>query len=129
MYDMKRRPSSPGVPEQLTVSARNHLDYTSLSSDDQEKLRNTLRSQNGMVVEYNPFTSTLLGCNTNVIISGSDAQAKAALNYLILIFHETSNRTRAFVILTLSLSRRDIQLRPSVAENSGTVQRIISIKS
>lgn len=57
MYDLKRRPS--GNPEDLKLSLEDLSDYTSLKSNDQQRLRDTLRSQNGMVVEYNPLVSTL----------------------------------------------------------------------
>jgi hypothetical protein len=57
IYDLKRRPL--GNPEDLKLSPEDLSDYTSLKSNDEQRLRDTLRSQNGMVVEYNPLVSTL----------------------------------------------------------------------
>jgi hypothetical protein len=57
IYDLKRCPL--GNPEDLKLSPEDLSDYTSLKSNDQQRLRDTLRSQNGMVVEYNPLVSTL----------------------------------------------------------------------
>ena len=57
IYDLKRCPL--GNPEDLKLSLEDLSDYTSLKSNDQQRLRDTLRSQNGMVVEYNPLVSTL----------------------------------------------------------------------
>jgi hypothetical protein len=119
MYDLKRRPS--GNPEDLKLSLEDLSDYTSLKSNDQQRLRDTLRSQNGMVVEYNPLVSTLLDCNNNVSVLGSDAQAKAALSYLI----KYVTKPPAELAHSLSLlyhSRRNIQIRPSVSEDSVTTQ-------
>lgn len=121
MYDLKRRPF--GNPDDLKLSPEDLSDYTSLKSIDQQRLRDTLRSQNGMVVEYNSLVSTLLDCNNNVSVLGSDAQAKAALSYMI----KYVTKPPAELAHSLSLlyrSRRDIQIRSSVSEDSGTTQRI-----
>jgi hypothetical protein len=75
-----------------------------------------------MVVEYNPLTSALLGCNTNVSLLGSDAQAKAALSYLI----KYVTKPPAELAHSLSLLyhfRKYVQQCPSVADDSGTGQR------
>ncbi|EFX67269.1 hypothetical protein DAPPUDRAFT_261899 [Daphnia pulex] len=104
MYDLKRRPS--GNPEDLKLSPEDLSDYTSLSSNYQQRLRDTLRSQNGMVVEYNPLVSTLLGWNTNVSVLGSDAQDKAALSYLIKYVTKPPAE-RAHSLSLLYHSRRD----------------------
>jgi hypothetical protein len=120
IYEIKRQACDD--PEKLAMHENDKLKYDALSSDDQKRLRSVLPSRNGMVVEYNPLTSALLGCNTNVSLLGSDAQAKAALSYLI----KYVTKPPAELAHSLSLlyhCRKDVQQNPSVADDSGTDQR------
>lgn len=120
IYEIKRQACDD--PEKLAMHENDKLKYDALSSGDQLRLRSVLPSRNGMVVEYNPLTSVLLGCNTNFSLLGSDAQAKAALSYLI----KYVTKPPAELAHSLSLlyhCRKDVQQRPSVADDSGTDQR------
>ena len=48
-----------------------------LTALELQRLQNELSSRNGLVVEHNPLLAAMLGCNTNVSLLGSAAQAKA----------------------------------------------------
>ena len=91
---------------------------------DEQKARyyNTLETRNGMVVEYNPVMTALLGCNTNVSILGSDAQAKSIMAYL-LKYMTKSPAQLCHAISVIHSARKHIEKYPSLAEDTGTEQR------
>ena len=57
-----------------------------LSKDDlvalYQSVSEKLSSRNGMVADYNPVLTLLMGCNTNSLFSGSREQGKGALFYI-----------------------------------------------
>jgi hypothetical protein len=120
IYGLKRRES--GQVEDLDLTMQQQQLYATLSKDEKQRLNSTLLKRNGMVVEFNPLIAALLGCNTNVSVLGSDAQAKAALSYLI----KYVTKPPAELAHSLSLfyhARKAIQHRPSIAADQGTTQR------
>ncbi|EFX64429.1 hypothetical protein DAPPUDRAFT_118188 [Daphnia pulex] len=75
--------------------------------------------QNGLVVDYSPVQSAVVGCNTNASLLGSDAQTKAALCYVL----KYVTKPPAELAHTLSLlhhARRTIEVHPSRAADTGT---------
>jgi hypothetical protein len=120
MYGFKRRES--GKVQDLDLTDTDQQLYATLSEEEKQWLNTTLPKKNGMVVEFNPLISTLLGCNTNVSVLGSDAQAKAALSYLI----KYVTKPPAELAHSLSLlyhARQAIQHHPSVADDQGSTLR------
>ncbi len=96
--------------------------FNDLSQEDQIKISKLMMNRNGLVVDYNPVQSAVLGCNTNASILGSDAQAKAALCYLL----KYVTKPPAELAHSLSLlhhARRTIELYPSKAKDSGSTIR------
>lgn len=75
-----------------------------------------------MVVEYNPVISALLGCNTNVSVLGSDAQAKATLCYLLKYITKPPSEI-SHAIAIIHNARQTIENFPSQAEDSGSERR------
>lgn len=75
-----------------------------------------------MVVEFNPVITALLGCNTNVSILGSDAQAKAIMAYLLKYLTKPPSEL-SHAIAVIHNVRRTITNYPSRAEDTGTVRR------
>ena len=93
-----------------------------LTTAQHQRLNSCLAKRNGLVVEYNDVISALLGCNTATYILGSDAQAKAALCYLLkYITKPPAEISRSLVLL--HNARSTIQTYPSQAEDTGTTQR------
>jgi hypothetical protein len=93
-----------------------------LTAEELTRLQAELASRNGLVVEYNALLTALLGCNTNVSLLGSAAQAKAILCYLLLYVTKTTNE----ITETLSLlhnARRETEIYGSVADDRGTAHR------
>ena len=64
--------NNPLVPR-LIVSNEMQQEFNDLSTPDQEKPNKALVGRNGLVVEYSPVQSAVVGCNTNASLLGSDA--------------------------------------------------------
>ena len=75
-----------------------------------------------MVVEFNPVISALLGCNTNVSVLGSDAQAKATLCYLLKYITKPPSEI-SHAIAIIHNARQTIQNHPSQADDTGSERR------
>nr|CAH0105748.1 unnamed protein product [Daphnia galeata] len=104
------------------ILSKMQKEFNNLPTSDQEKLNKALVGRNGLVVEYSPVQSAVVGCNTNASLLGSDAQTKAALCYVLKYV------TKPPVELAHSLSllhhaRRTIELHPSKAADTGSVIR------
>ena len=96
--------------------------FGKLNEDEKWRFVRAFETRNGMVVEYNPVMTALLGCNTNVSILGSDSQAKAILCYLLKYI--TKPPTELSHSLTVILNARQyIEQHPSTAEDSETEKR------
>jgi len=54
-----------------------------LSAIQHERVNNALIRRNGLVVEYNPVISGLLGCNTAAYILGSETQVIFSAHILL----------------------------------------------
>ena len=82
---------TPNEPSCLRLSDPSYLPlpdstqqrFNKLNPTNQRLVNDRLVVRNGLVVEFNELITALLGCNTNIGILGSDAQAKAALCYLL----------------------------------------------
>ena len=61
-------------------------DLKKLSKDDlvalYQSVLEKLSSRNGMVTDYNPVLTSVMGCNTNSLFLGSREQSKGALFYI-----------------------------------------------
>ena len=61
-------------------------DLEGMKTEDLEDLYNSvskdLKDRNGMVADYNPILTALMGCNTNALFLGSKEQSKGALFYI-----------------------------------------------
>ena len=64
--------NNPLVPR-LILSNEMQKNFNDLPTSDQEKLNKALVGRNGLVVEYSPVQSAVVGCNTNASLLGSDA--------------------------------------------------------
>jgi hypothetical protein len=112
---------TPSTPT-WTLPAEDQAQFDALDLTDQDKLNRALTGRNGLVVEYSPVASAVLGCNTNASVLGSDAQSKAALCYLL----KYVTKPPAELAHSLSLlynARKIVEQYPSRAEDSGTVLR------
>ncbi len=118
-----QKPPSPTPSNTtLTLPAEDQAQFDALDPPQQDKLNRALIGRNGLVVEYSPVASAVLGCNTNASVLGSDAQSKAALCYLL----KYVTKPPAELAHSLSLlynARKIVEEYPSRAEDSGTVIR------
>jgi hypothetical protein len=113
--------TDPPTPT-LTLPADLQQQFDTLTAEQQEKVNRALIARNGLVVDYSPVQSAVVGCNTNASLLGSDAQTKAALCYVL----KYVTKPPAELAHTLSLlhhARRTIELHPSRATDTGTVIR------
>ena len=86
------------------------------------KISTKLIDRNGLVVDYNPLLTALLGCNTNASFLGSKEQSRGALFYIGPYINK--NGVDLIDALPLMLkAQEDVLLHPSVAEDSGTQKR------
>ena len=106
----------------LVLPPKEQKQFDEIDESDRIKLNRILEKRNGDVVEYNPAKSAVLGCNTNSSILGSDAQAKAALCY-VLKYMVKPPAELAHSLSLLHHARRTIELYPSKAADTGTVIR------
>jgi hypothetical protein len=61
----------------LTLPADLQQQFDTLTTEQQGKVNRALIGTNGLVVDYSPVQSVVVGCNTNTSLLGSDAQTKA----------------------------------------------------
>jgi len=81
-----------------------------------------LPERNGRVVEFNPYLTSLLGCNSNLLYLGSMEQSKAALFYIGPYINKDGVKiTDALPILMKA--QEDAIKYPSVADDRDTVKR------
>ena len=81
-----------------------------------------VQGRNGLVVDYNPLLTALLGCNTNASFLGAKEQSRGALFYI----GPYINKDGVAVIDALPLmlkTQEDVLLHPSVADDTGTDKR------
>ena len=93
-----------------------------LTNEQRERFYKALETRNGLVVECNQVITASLGCNTNVSILGSDAQAKAIMAYLLKYMTKTPSEL-SHAITVIHNVRQTIANFPSVAEDTGTERR------
>jgi len=87
-----------------------------------KKVSKEVQGRNGLVVDYNPLLTALLGCNTNASFLGAKEQSRGALFYI----GPYINKDGVAVIDALPLmlkAHEDVLLHPSVADDSGTNKR------
>jgi len=87
-----------------------------------KKVSKEVQGRNGLVVDYNPLLTALLGCNTNASFLGAKEQSRGALFYI----GPYINKDGVAVIDALPLmlkAQEDVLLHPSVADDSGTHKR------
>ena len=81
-----------------------------------------LPERNGLVVEFNPYLTSLLGCNSNLLYLGSTEQSKAALFYIGPYINKDGVKiTDALPILMKA--QEDTIKYPSVADDRDTAKR------
>ncbi|KAI9551001.1 hypothetical protein GHT06_005557 [Daphnia sinensis] len=93
-----------------------------LTDEQRDRFLNTLAYRNGMVVEFNPVMTALLGCNSNVSILGSDAQAKANMCYLLKYIIKPPCEL-SHTLALIHNARRTVENFPSTAKDTGTERR------
>lgn len=93
-----------------------------LTHDEWKRLSSAFPTRNGLIVEYSPAVTALLGCNTNLSFLGSDAQAKATICY-ILKYITKPPAELSHTLALLYKARQTIQTFPSVAPDSGAPMR------
>lgn len=89
-----------------------------LSSDKWRRLSSAFPTRNGLIVEYSPVATAVLGCNTNLSFLGSEAQVKATICYVLKYI----TKPPAQLCHTLALlykARQTVQSLPSVDPDSG----------
>ena len=98
------------------------LNDTDLLQAIYNKISTELIDRNGLVVDYNPLLTALLGCNTNALFLGAKEQSRGALFYIGPYINK--NGVDLIDALPLLLkAQEDVLLHPSVAEDSGTQKR------
>ncbi|KAI9551024.1 hypothetical protein GHT06_005687 [Daphnia sinensis] len=95
---------------------------SALTDEQRDRFLNTLAYRNGMVVEFNPVMTALLGCNSNVSILGSDAQAKAIMCYLLKYIIKPPCEL-SHTLALIHNARRTVEHFPSTAKDTGTERR------
>jgi len=81
-----------------------------------------LPERNGNVVEFNPYLTSVLGCNSNLIYLGSSEQSKSALFYIGPYINKDG--VKIIDALPILLKAREDALKyPSIAEDSNTTKR------
>jgi len=89
-----------------------------------DKISAAIQDRNGLVVDYNPLLTALLGCNTNMLFLGSKEQSRGALFYI----GPYINKNGVEIIDALPLivkAQDDAVTYLSVAEDSGTEKRTV----
>jgi len=87
-----------------------------------KKVSNEVQGRNGLVVDYNPLLTALLGCNTNLLFLGAKEQSRGALFYIGPYINK--NGVEVIDALPLILrAQEDVLLNPSVADDTGTDKR------
>ena len=93
-----------------------------LTIEQKTRFYSALETRNGLVVEFNPVITSLLGCNTNVSILGSDAQAKAIMAYLLKYMTKSPSEL-SHAISVIYKARQAVEKYPSSAPDTGTHRR------
>ena len=89
-----------------------------------KRVAKELPQRNGMVVDFNPLLTSLLGCNTNLLFLGAKEQSKGALFYIGPYINK--NGVQVIDALSLLVQAQEHALRyPSVAEDSGSESRFV----
>ena len=89
-----------------------------------DKISDAVKDRNGLVVDYNPLLTALLGCNTNLLFLGSKEQSRGALFYI----GPYINKNGVEIIDALPViakAQDDAMTHRSVAEDSGTEKRTV----
>ncbi len=97
-------------------------EFDLLPRDTREYVNRTLEKRNGIVIEYNKIASSILGCNTDVSLLGSDSQAKLALCYILVYMVKPSAPLAKSISLILN-ARQEMEKHPSIATDSETPKR------
>ena len=116
----------------LTESSFNEISVQMLSKLDQQGLiklfkyvSKVLPERNLSVVQFNPTISAVTGSNTAVYHLGSETQSVNALCYIAP--YMTKNKVPLLETLTsVAQARRDIEKRPSQADDTGTNFRTVA---
>jgi hypothetical protein len=88
------------------------------------KISDAVQGRNGLVVDYNPLLTALLGCNTNLLFLGSKEQSRGALFYIGPYINK--NGVEIIDALPLIAEAQNKALTYlSVAEDAGTDKRTV----
>ena len=89
-----------------------------------DKISAAIQDRNGLVVDYNPLLTALLGCNTNLLFLGAKEQSRGALFYIGPYINK--NGVEIIDALPLMVSaQEEVLLFPSVAEDSDPTKRTV----
>ncbi len=132
MWEPERKridPIEPSDDHSASLSSRlsrfvDHLqsEFDDLDPEKQKQLNEALINRNGLIVEHNKLVTALLGCNSNVGLLGSEEQSKNSLCYLLKYVTKQNTGITHSASLILH-ARRVIEQFPSVAEDTGTLER------
>lgn len=87
--------------------------YENLSPENKNIVNKKLLKRKGLIVEFNEVITTLLGCNTNVGVLGSEEQAKSTLCYLLKYVTKPTSEITPEISL-IKNARRTVENLPSV---------------
>ena len=103
-------PSTSATPDYLlsTKQVEPQFEYLKLPDDLQaefellspelhHKINRHLVNRNGLVVEYNPVMSALLGCNTDFSFLGSESAARSASCYVLKYITKNQAEVRSLL--------------------------------
>ena len=123
--------------EHVTVSANveSEFEYLKLPDDLQsefeqltpemhQRINRHLCHRNGLVVEFNPGMSAILGCNTNFSFLGSESAARCAACYVLKYITKNPAELASTIALVYK-ARVAVKKFPSKAEDSGTHVRTV----
>ena len=111
---------SPQQSQDEWLRLKNELEK--LSRDEWRRLSRAFPTRNGLIVEYSPVVTAVLGCNTNLSFLGSEAQAKATICY-VLKYITKPPAELSHTLALLYRARQTVQSFPSVAPDSGQPMR------
>ena len=82
----------------------------------------SLEGRNGLVVDFNPYLTSLLGCNSNLLYLGSSEQSKSALFYIGPYINKDGVKITDALPILMKAHENAVKY-PSIAEDCNTTKR------
>lgn len=101
------------LPEDLQTQ------FEEMDPEMHQRINRHLQHRNGLVVEYNPGMSAILGCNTDFTFLGSESAARCAACYVLKYITKNPSELASTVALVYK-ARIAVKNHPSKAEDSGS---------